>query len=193
MIRCNLSILLAERNLKISRVAHDTKISRTTLTSLASNRSQGVQLETINTLCSYLRVTPDEIISYFPINIEITYHPESQTDIVGIFGKKFLGTVYFDIKEDASNAIQGYELPITIESVRESVLIGPEEEGEILHALLVIYGPEKFIHYLDAIPVPFINDIKKSIFDKVDKEHNLSTGCEDVLSTILFSLNEKEI
>ena len=71
MIRCNLAVLLAERNLKISKVSTDTGISRTTLTSLANNYSQGIQFDTLNTLCLYLRVTPEQLISYVPIDIKV--------------------------------------------------------------------------------------------------------------------------
>lgn len=71
MIRCNLSILLAERNLKISKVATLTGISRTTLTSLTNNYSQGIQFDTINTLCNFLNVGPEQIISYIPVDINL--------------------------------------------------------------------------------------------------------------------------
>ena len=47
------------------------KISRTTLTSLANNYSQGIQFDTINTLCNYLKITPDQLISYVPVDIKI--------------------------------------------------------------------------------------------------------------------------
>lgn len=69
MVRCNLATLLAERGLKITTVAKDTGISRTTLTALFSNRSQGIQFETLNTLCAYLKVTPSDLIAYLPIDI----------------------------------------------------------------------------------------------------------------------------
>ncbi|MDY4720693.1 MAG: helix-turn-helix transcriptional regulator [Clostridium paraputrificum] len=71
MIRCNLAVLLAERNLRISKVSEMTKISRTTLTALSNNYSQGIQFDTINTLCSFLNITPDQLISFIPLEIEI--------------------------------------------------------------------------------------------------------------------------
>lgn len=71
MIRCNLSILLAERNLKISRVSTMTGISRTTLTSLANNYSQGIQFDTLNTICNFLNIKSDQLISYVPVDIKI--------------------------------------------------------------------------------------------------------------------------
>ena len=69
MIHCNLSVLLAERQLKISRVAADTGISRTTLTALAYNNSLGIQMNTLNTLCMYLDITPDQLLSFSPVDV----------------------------------------------------------------------------------------------------------------------------
>lgn len=71
MLKCNLAVLLAERKLKISKVAADTGISRTTLTALSSNQSQGIQFDTLNTICSYLRVTPSEFFCYAPFNFKV--------------------------------------------------------------------------------------------------------------------------
>lgn len=71
MIRCNLSVLLAERNLKISRLSTMTGISRTTLTSLTNNYSQGIQFDTINTICNFLNIKIDQLISYVPVDIKV--------------------------------------------------------------------------------------------------------------------------
>lgn len=69
MIRSNLSILLAERGLKITKVAKETGISRTTLTALSNNYGQGIQFDTLNTLCMYLKVTPNQLLSFVPVDI----------------------------------------------------------------------------------------------------------------------------
>lgn len=63
MIKCNLSILLAERNLKISELSKRTGISRTTLTSLAQNQSKGIQFDTFDTICSFLKVSPNDLFT----------------------------------------------------------------------------------------------------------------------------------
>ena len=68
MVRCNFSVLLAERNLKITTVCNDTGISRTTLTYLANNYSKGIQYDTLNTLCSYLKVSPGAV-SYTHLDV----------------------------------------------------------------------------------------------------------------------------
>lgn len=69
MMRCDLAILLAERNLKITKISNDTGISRTTLTSLYYNYAKGIQFDTYNTLCNYLKVAPGQLISYIPIDV----------------------------------------------------------------------------------------------------------------------------
>lgn len=72
MIKCNLAIILAERNLKIMKLSKDTGISRTTLTSLYYNHAKGIQFETINTLCNYFRIEPTNLLQYIPIDFLIS-------------------------------------------------------------------------------------------------------------------------
>lgn len=66
-----LAILLAERNLKITKVSKDTGISRTTLTYLANNYTQGIQFDTLNKLCIYLKVKPQDFFDFIPIDIDL--------------------------------------------------------------------------------------------------------------------------
>lgn len=61
--RIKLRELLAERNLKITQVQQDTGLSRSTLNSIFNDRNKGIQLETINILCNYLRITPGELFA----------------------------------------------------------------------------------------------------------------------------------
>ena len=69
MILTNLKVLLAERNLSISKVSNDTGISRTTLTALSSNNCKGIQFDTLDMLCSYLNIMPDDFFLYSPYRI----------------------------------------------------------------------------------------------------------------------------
>lgn len=79
MLKCNLAVLLAERKLKISKVSADTGISRTTLTALSGNQSQGIQFDTLNTLCSYLRITPAEFFCYAPFEFNVKLEKTDET------------------------------------------------------------------------------------------------------------------
>ena len=72
MIYCNLSVLLAERRLKISSVSADTHISRTTLTALCQNAMKGVQTDTINELCMYLNIGVGDLFSFYPFDISVS-------------------------------------------------------------------------------------------------------------------------
>lgn len=81
MLKSNLRVKLAENGLKISRVYNDTGISRSTLTALVSGDPKGIQFDTINTLCRYLKIEPKDLFIYAPVDLaptvadlEITLH-----------------------------------------------------------------------------------------------------------------------
>jgi putative transcriptional regulator len=62
MIRCHLSRLLGERKLKISDVARDTGINRGTLTRLYHETAERIELEVLDKLCEYLRVSVSDLL-----------------------------------------------------------------------------------------------------------------------------------
>ena len=59
--RIRLWELIAERNLKITQVSTDTGLSRPTLNNIKFNRNKAIQMETIDILCNYFRITPGEL------------------------------------------------------------------------------------------------------------------------------------
>lgn len=61
--RIKLRELLAERNLKVTKVQQDTGLSRPTLNAIKYGRSKGIQLETIDVLCNYFKITPGELFT----------------------------------------------------------------------------------------------------------------------------------
>lgn len=83
MIKNRLAELLAERNLKISRVANDIpNLSRNTITSTAQNDTKMIQIETINMLCQYLEISPADFFEYIPFDIK--FIPSFSMDNVDI-------------------------------------------------------------------------------------------------------------
>lgn len=62
MITCNLGKILKRRNINISKIAKETGISRTTITSLIKGGSNGIKFETLSTLCEYLEIPVAAII-----------------------------------------------------------------------------------------------------------------------------------
>ncbi|WP_456048737.1 helix-turn-helix domain-containing protein [Abiotrophia defectiva] len=112
MIRNRLSELLSERGLKITKVAKDTGISRNTLTATAQNDSKMIQYETIDTLCSYLRVTPSEFFQFVPyslsFNVQVTdlhFSPASRQ----MFGPDMSIRFDFDLFVDFSDGRESNE------------------------------------------------------------------------------------
>lgn len=71
MLIPNLSVLLAERRLTLTKVAQDTGLSRTTLTALTTRSAKGIQFDTLNRLCQYLKVTPDALFVYRPFDLAL--------------------------------------------------------------------------------------------------------------------------
>ena len=59
--RIRLWELMAERNLKITKVSKDTGLSRPTLNNIKFDRNKAIQMETIDILCNYFRITPGEL------------------------------------------------------------------------------------------------------------------------------------
>lgn len=81
MIYSKLSELMKREELTITKLANDTNISRTTLTSLFHNTGNGIQFDTINILCDYFGVEISELLVYVPYDIEININRISEDDI----------------------------------------------------------------------------------------------------------------
>lgn len=109
MLRNRLAELLSERGLKITKVAKDTGISRNTITSTSQNDSKMIQYETIDTLCRYLNITPNELFQYQPIKFDYTIATNEISFSYGIdpyamFDRKVIHTVFeFDLYIDIEN------------------------------------------------------------------------------------------
>lgn len=165
MIRCNLAIILAERNLKITKVCKDTGISRTTLTYLANNYSKGIQYDTLDALCTYLRISPNDLISHIPITINLTSFE--------LFPKDATIDIHLDIKQN--NILQHCSL------FGEIQFFYPDEQSVTPHCADVtisLYDDcddkdiaeenEFIITALKKLPRPFISDLEKEIISHID-------------------------
>lgn len=145
LIRCNLAVLLAEQNLKITTVSKETGISRTTLTALSNNHGQGIQFDTLNTLCKYLDVSPEQLLSYHPTDITVFD--------VEVSEKKLIVTINTEGKAfHASLLLKG-------------VILQKGNDG-----LLLVFEPVAFDKVLNStydifskLPRPFLNDIERDI------------------------------
>lgn len=62
---------MAERGLNISDVSRATGISRNAISALYHNTGKGIQFDTLDKLCDFLKVTPNELILYMPFKYDI--------------------------------------------------------------------------------------------------------------------------
>lgn len=162
MVRCNLSILMAERGLKISRIASDTGLSRTTLTALSNNYSQGIQFDTLNTLCMYLNTTPEKLVSFYPVDFAVrTMVPQDENtyyhmicvlslDVVKL-KRCVTCEVLVDVKCFYDEMCPCFDITIS------RGWPGANRDNESMDFLS---------QELDAIPIPFKSDLEYSIFQK---------------------------
>lgn len=64
MIINNLSTIMGRKRIKIKELHERTGISRSTLTKLYYDKTSMIKLDTIDTLCLVLDVTPGELLEY---------------------------------------------------------------------------------------------------------------------------------
>ena len=61
MVKCHLSTIMGERRLKIADVARDTGINRGTITRMYHEEATRVDLDIIESLCTYLRINVGDL------------------------------------------------------------------------------------------------------------------------------------
>ena len=146
MLLCNLAVLLAERKMRISTVSKETGISRTTLTSLANNHSQGIQLDTLNKLCMYLQCPPEKFFVYLPYDYAVGLSKQSD----GVYTLEF--TLSFKGKYTKVSMIAYVDFDEAGGMDIELALFGDDP------------GEDKFIKsYIGGLPVVFKKDLENMI------------------------------
>lgn len=185
MLRCNLALLLAERGLKISKVAKDTGISRTTLTALTNSTSQGVQLETIDKLCMYLKTDVSSFFVFHPSTISFILSKENDktflfltikynTQIFKVLFEVYVNPVYID--DPSFNKAGGYVISLFFAGsfTEPPTKFSKDDEWEV--------GNEWFErHYYPKLPIIFRTDLENKIKNIIIKEFNIPDDIEITL------------
>ena len=89
MLINRLAILLAERSMSGARLATETGIAQSTISKITSNKSKQVDYETVNKICNYLGVTSDDFFDYSPIDYEIKYFIDEESEDIFTFVRIF--------------------------------------------------------------------------------------------------------
>ncbi|USS85117.1 helix-turn-helix transcriptional regulator [Fructilactobacillus myrtifloralis] len=82
MIANKLNVLLAERQLTIKDVVDGTEISRGTISNLINkNTTSNVNLDTLNKICMFLKISPSDFFDFVPYDLEFNVEV-SEIDII---------------------------------------------------------------------------------------------------------------
>lgn len=193
MIRNKLSELLAERHLKISRVANDIEgLSRNTITATAQNRGKMIQLETIDKLCQYLDVGISDFFEYVPFDIDVNCdRPELIDNLkrdnfsniltnkikvlpfeIDLFLVKKINSKDFGTKKETYELTARVNEPFYVDVYEDDYDYSPVADIEILFGQsensTSSYDRKKFENFISNLS----NGIKEMIFNKISREIN---------------------
>ncbi|WP_217951349.1 helix-turn-helix domain-containing protein [Granulicatella adiacens] len=71
MLFNRLNTLLAERRISGSRLSIETKIAQSTISKITTNKSKQIDYKTLNTICNFLKIQPNDFFEYSPYDFEI--------------------------------------------------------------------------------------------------------------------------
>lgn len=186
MIRNNLAVLLAQKQIKISRMALDTGLSRTTLTALSQNESKRIDNDTLNVILMYLKITPNDFFNFLKYDFEI----QIETNIFDIDFESFdgeqqtmitLNAASFDLfirlDDKISSRKPVYEFEVTVDKKQNvshsETIYNPIEDDEIfLSNILFNIGSfesiKVFQDFADReIPKEFQTELSTKIVEKL--------------------------
>lgn len=168
MIKFNLGVLLAERNLNINKVHKDTGLSRITLSSISNNNGQGIQLDTINKLCQYLKITPGELFIYVPFDINF-FISSDEVELEVIHNNKKI-TYTFGVEFDVDyikhrdefgeiEDLEPYNITVNTWAFDEYNEVDEEEKE----------AKKEVKKYLDMLPVKLYNQLENEIYHRLNE------------------------
>jgi len=196
MIRNNLAVLLAQKQIKISRMALDTGLSRTTLTALSQNDSKRIDNDTLNTILMYLEIKPNDFFNFFAYDFIVNISPkEFEAEIIvsniepnksTLLINKGSFDLFVKLDDKKSPRIPVFEFEINVDSnYRSSTLehiqyqTGPDEwENDVLvddNILFSITGNETETDQLTKfwereVPEDFRLELTKEVLMEFYKE-----------------------
>ncbi|MDH9707143.1 helix-turn-helix transcriptional regulator [Staphylococcus capitis] len=189
MIQSRLSVLMAERGLKISDLYEETGISKTTLMAIAENTGKGVQFETVDKLCNFLGVTPCEFFEYSPYLVDIKEYEEGTNQFKDIevtinkqnYEKTFY-LEYFIFKEGS------YDIPVKNEGFKSYIAIDLMDTDH--------YDRNEFFNFVSDLTVGFKMDLINKILNHYKREVENFVQNEKEIDTIertkvLLSKNDR--
>lgn len=163
MIQSRLSVLMAERGLKISDLYEETGISKTTLMAIAENTGKGVQFDTVDKLCNFLGVTPCDFFDYSPYIVETQKSDFIEGNLKGI-----------EIKIKKQNYEKYFNLDIYVYSCDSYDI--PFKKGEFDYYITLglqssdHYTDDEFYKFLSNMNISFRTDFINKLIQEVKSQ-----------------------
>lgn len=181
MIRFRLGEILASKRITATKIHEDTKIAKSTISTMVNNRSEMIRLSTINDLCMYLDIKPGDLFDFSPYNFkfDVNFVLEKNPYI----GKEFTTFVRARISAERKGLLdyEDYYGPFMLKDIPGPIdpedYIGSDEEI-VIFLNQIIKGPfeseedyvqtlmlleEAEIRYPSILHEEIVNELKEKI------------------------------
>lgn len=71
MLRNNLAKLMIDRGISATQLFNDTGIARSTISKISNNNTDKISLQTIDKICNYLEVSPNDFFDFLDYEVKI--------------------------------------------------------------------------------------------------------------------------
>jgi|SRR3712207_5445366 len=196
MIGYNLSVLLAERGLNVSKVSKDTGLSRITLSALVNNTGQGIQLETMNKLCQYLKIVPGDLFIYIPFDISFKFqYTDNITIEIEHNNNKYEYSLYYSIDQQKTSIKNYLKEFVGYGCMLELIVYrfeyeNEEKERDIIKNYLKQLPIQLYINFESEIKRKLNNLLNDRIEELSQLEEFANVDIENFYKEIDFSLDE---
>lgn len=163
MIYSKLSNLMRKKGLTITKLANDTGISRTTLTSLFHNSGNGIQFDTLNVLCNYFHISISELLVFVPYTVEIKLEDIEESSFIYYDDSSECtntGWIVFTNVDRNEQASYKFKTLISVFDNNEEVLIECDIDDENIFA---------YQQFISRLPIEVLNIIIDKMTDSVEE------------------------
>ncbi|WEA41802.1 helix-turn-helix domain-containing protein [Lysinibacillus fusiformis] len=178
MIKCNLAVLLAERNIKISELSKRTGISRTTITALNQNQSKGIQFDTLDTLCNFLKIKPNDLFIQEPLEYDFKVIEIKPNDSLNAAHNHFELSISAEIQH--KNELINMTFECTVKSL--------VEQNEVIQIFLSPTYPNEIQHLFNSIPITFKVSIEQELLEVIKAALVVKINLKENIEVIFNSI-----
>lgn len=145
MIKNNLRELMKEKGVTITELHNVLNISRPTLTKMANDETDGIRYDTINKLCKFFKISPNELLVFVPFdNFSCVVAPTESGDKINadnLFSDPKYETRLEIIRIEEENVDQLTDLKIDL-----CIILSFDENDYIYISSEVKYLPKKLLY-----------------------------------------------